>query len=214
MLTKAIQTWNEYLINYTDRTFLTKDLSYYDNASNFFSAPGIIDFFGSKGGLVITDIQKFLNVHTDTAVSNLYTFSNSSQAYDLFNLNVFNNTNLFNVTGLEATLLFQTSKSLAQDIESISTAKADIGGMISVFPEYGNIIEMLEFHSIEDDGSLTEALSTPDVKLYYPEPFIASPSFVHEDLWFIHILHYQHWLWFMFISLIMFYFITFINVVR
>jgi hypothetical protein len=25
----------------------------------------------------------------------------------------------------------------------------------------------------------------------------------------MHILHYQHWLWFFFISLIMFYFITF-----
>jgi hypothetical protein len=192
MLTKSIRQWNEYLANYTDKTFLTKDLSYYDNASDFFSAPGIIDFFGSKGGLVITDIQKFLNVNTDSAVSNLHTFSNSSQAYDLFNLNVFNNTNFFNVTGLEDSLLFQTSKFLAQDIESISTAKADVGGMMAIFPEYGNIIEMLEFHSIEDDGSLTEALSTPDVKLYYPEPFIASPSFVHEDLWFIHILHYQH----------------------
>jgi heme/copper-type cytochrome/quinol oxidase subunit 2 len=61
---------------------------------------------------------------------------------------------------------------------------------------------------------MIDDLSTPDTKLHYPEPFIASPSFVHEDLWFIHILHYQHWLWFMFISLIMFYFITFINVVR
>jgi hypothetical protein len=56
--------------------------------------------------------------------------------------------------------------------------------------------------------------STPDVRLHYPEPFIASPSFVHEEIWFIHILHYQHWLWFMFISIVMFYFITFINVVR
>jgi hypothetical protein len=34
--------------------------------------------------------------------------------------------------------------------------------------------------------------STPDVRLHYPEPFIASPSFVHEEIWFIHILHYQH----------------------
>jgi heme/copper-type cytochrome/quinol oxidase subunit 2 len=57
-------------------------------------------------------------------------------------------------------------------------------------------------------------IATPDCKLYYPEPFIASPSFTHEEIWFIHILHYNYWLWFFFISLIMFYFITFINVVR
>jgi heme/copper-type cytochrome/quinol oxidase subunit 2 len=54
----------------------------------------------------------------------------------------------------------------------------------------------------------------PDVKLYYPEPFAATPSFNHEEIWFIHILHYNYWLLFFFISLIMFYFITFINVVR
>ena len=73
---------------------------------------------------------------------------------------------------------------------------------------------MFEVMSDRENLAVYESLSTPDFKLYYPEPFIASPSFVHEDLWFIHILHYQHWLWFMFISLIMFYFITFINVVR
>ena len=72
----------------------------------------------------------------------------------------------------------------------------------------------LWFSDIDIDSNTQESLSTPDVKLYYPEPFIASPSFVHEELWFIHILHYNYWLWFFFISLIMFYFITFINVVR
>ena len=56
--------------------------------------------------------------------------------------------------------------------------------------------------------------NNPNYKLYYPEPYIASPSFAHEDIWFIHILHFQYWLWFFFISIIMFYFITFINVVR
>jgi hypothetical protein len=34
--------------------------------------------------------------------------------------------------------------------------------------------------------------SLPEVKLYYPEPFIASPSFNHEEIWFIHILHYNY----------------------
>jgi hypothetical protein len=33
--------------------------------------------------------------------------------------------------------------------------------------------------------------STPNVKLYYPEPFIASPSFIHNDIAYIHILQYQ-----------------------
>ncbi len=34
--------------------------------------------------------------------------------------------------------------------------------------------------------------SIPNVKLSYPEPFTASASFMHADLWFIHILTYQY----------------------
>lgn len=56
--------------------------------------------------------------------------------------------------------------------------------------------------------------SIPNVKLWYPEPFIASPSFMHADLWFMHILIYQYWLWFVFIFIIVFFFITFISTVR
>jgi hypothetical protein len=60
------------------------------------------------------------------------------------------------------------------------------------YPNFYDIIVDYELAVMEDDGSLIDDLSTPDTKLHYPEPFIASPSFVHEDLWFIHILHYNH----------------------
>jgi hypothetical protein len=30
--------------------------------------------------------------------------------------------------------------------------------------------------------SLVQDIATPDCKLYYPEPFIASPSFTHEEI--------------------------------
>nr|ASY95747.1 Cox2 [Stylonychia lemnae] len=56
--------------------------------------------------------------------------------------------------------------------------------------------------------------SVPNVKLYYPEPFIASASFMHSDIWFLHILIYQYWLWFVFIFIIVFFFITFLCTVR
>lgn len=56
--------------------------------------------------------------------------------------------------------------------------------------------------------------SVPNLKLAYPEPFIASPSFMHSDLWFVHILIYQYWLWFVFIFIIVFFFITFICTLR
>lgn len=56
--------------------------------------------------------------------------------------------------------------------------------------------------------------SIPNTKLAYPEPFIASASMMHSDLWFVHILIYQYWLWFVFVFLIIFFFITFICTVR
>ena len=69
------------------------------------------------------------------------------------------------------------------------------------------------FESLEHIRSVYMA-SAPTVKLYYPEPFIASPSFIHNDLGFLHILQYQYWLWFFFIFLIVFYFLSFLVVVR
>jgi|TARA_B110000259_G_scaffold140084_1_gene157742 hypothetical protein len=131
---------------------------------------------------MITDVQKFLNVNTDSSIYSLFNFSNSSQAYDLFHVDLFNNDSFFSVADVESNFLFSTTKLLAQDIESLSIAKSEVETLRDLFPEYSNILERFEFHNLEDDGSLTEALSTPDVKLYYPEPFIASPSFVHEDL--------------------------------
>lgn len=82
--------------------------------------------------------------------------------------------------------------------------------------QYQNVTDDFEIPcSDSQDGSYFDYMRTiPDCKLYYPEPFIASPSFLHEEIWFVHILHYNYWLWFFFISLIMFYFITFIHMVR
>jgi len=56
--------------------------------------------------------------------------------------------------------------------------------------------------------------SIPNTKLAYPEPFIASASLMHNDLWFVHILVYQYWLWFIFVFIIIFFFIGFIITVR
>jgi hypothetical protein len=41
---------------------------------------------------------------------------------------------------------------------------------------------MFEVMANNEENLVYETLSTPDFKLYYPEPFIASPSFLYEDL--------------------------------
>lgn len=84
------------------------------------------------------------------------------------------------------------------------------------FPELQNNIYNAELlnNTLSNDSVIDYTKTLPDCKLYYPEPFIASASFLHEEIWFIHILHYNYWLWFFFITLIMFYFVTFIHMVR
>lgn len=69
------------------------------------------------------------------------------------------------------------------------------------------------FHNLENINSVYH-YSVPNAKLAYPEPFIASASFMHSDLWFVHILVYQYWLWFLFSFIIVFFFLTFLCTVR
>jgi hypothetical protein len=53
-------------------------------------------------------------------------------------------------------------------------------------------LENLDAWLLTGETHTVQTSSIPDTKLYYPEPFIASPSFVHEEVWFIHILHYNY----------------------
>lgn len=78
---------------------------------------------------------------------------------------------------------------------------------------FDQIDNMSVFNNFENLKSVYH-YSVPNTKLFYPEPFIAAPSFMHSDLWFVHILLYQYWLWFVFIFIIVFFFITFLCTVR
>jgi len=75
--------------------------------------------------------------------------------------------------------LFQ---SFANDIQKYSILNNNIDDLTDIFPEKSTQFEYFEFSSAGSDMSTYEVLSTPETKIFYPEPFIASPSFVHEDL--------------------------------
>jgi hypothetical protein len=51
-----------------------------------------------------------------------------------------------------------------------------------VLNEHEDVLSIFEVISVNIDNSLYEFLHLPEFKLYYPEPFIASPSFAHEEL--------------------------------
>jgi hypothetical protein len=185
---------------------------------NPFSIEGLIDFFGiNQNPSLISCLQEYFDVNTSNSVHNLYVLSDPKAQTLLvtWDLNIFTNLSFLSVSDLLNSNLAEVGVALADEIELAAVVRPyQLENLRSLFPNLHGMINNYELGLSSDDFVVVGGLSTPDTKLYYPEPFIASPSFVHEDLWFIHILHYQHWLWFMFISLIMFYFITFINVVR
>jgi hypothetical protein len=51
----------------------------------------------------------------------------------------------------------------------------------NIFSNQLNNIDLFELLTSSSNNSL-QNLSTPDFKLHYPEPFIASPSFSHEEV--------------------------------
>jgi len=80
------------------------------------------------------------------------------------------------------------------DIKTVTPVHTDLDSLSNFFPERTIHFENFELPNLDLEDGVFETLSTPDLKIFYPEPYIAAPSFVHEDLWFLHILHFQHWL--------------------
>lgn len=193
-----IVSLNSNLFDFSDSYFSIKNfLCLFVDSQNDFDK-GIFNF----------QYQEVLNYYTYTYANNTY---NTAFLFDLINSwgkhILIPNVNVLSELDPVIQYLFINLKSKT----SITYAEEN---WRFIYPSFQDNLEMFEVLSYDVDGSLYNTLSTPNVKLYYPEPFIATPSFAHEDIWVLNVLQYQHWLWFFFISLIMFYFITFINVVR
>jgi len=152
---------------------------------DYFSAPNLLDTF-SLGGDFNYDNSQFEYLLSNSKILN----ENS-----VFNIQTFDNN--FNLSFLDyRSLLSQNSFSnlelFINDIEFITPHNSNAESLIHFFPERLIHFEKFELSNLELDEGIFEVLSTPDLKIFYPEPFVASPSFVHEDLWFLHIMHFQH----------------------
>lgn len=128
-----------------------------------------------------------------------------------FNLdNIFLNTIIFNELHFDKKFLWNLDQIFSLKLNSLEN-----------FNNYFQTINFNYLKSLHDYTlfNYTQALdvlhvSIPNIKLYYPEPFIASPTYIHEDIWFLHIVIYQYWLWFFFIFMIVFFFLAFLITVR
>jgi hypothetical protein len=54
--------------------------------------------------------------------------------------------------------------------------------MYDIFPQLDELVGEMDLAARYGEEDLEGSESTPDVRLHYPEPFIASPSFVHEEI--------------------------------
>ena len=110
---------------------------------------------------------------------------------------------LLNTWGLQTTAgtpNFQPSSAKsAQGLEMLMET-SDVS-MLNAKGSTANVRSLLQF-------------TIPDGKLFYPEPFIASPSYLHSDLTYLHIFQYWYWIWFAFVFLICFFFVSFVCTVR
>jgi hypothetical protein len=141
--------------DYNPEEHIELHIHYYENMVHFFLKPTL----GSLRDLYLnTDVQEFFNC---------YLFQNT--AHDFQKSTIFSHVQIF-------------STDLITAMQKVTTPKNDLDLLRSVFPQFSDELILFETLSYDDDGSLYDDLSTPDVKLFYPEPFIASPSFVHEDI--------------------------------
>lgn len=155
----------------------------YEIFNDLFSLESIINFFGSnEDEIFLLRIQEFLVQETSHIVKNL-------EVFNLFNTNdtdvfsIFNDCSFFSVKDLQSSNLFSINSDLIKNIETAGLEFSDnTTALRAVYPNFYDLITDYELAITEDDGSMIDDLSTPDTKLHYPEPFIASPSFVHEDL--------------------------------
>jgi len=165
--------------------------SHYTNGStllggvnDFFTLKNMIELFGSdQKSMFVLELQAFCQANTTETLMTLSTSNYDVMLNNAAFLESFNDHKFFSLTDLASTELAQITTSLAKNFETAALAAPEnVDALRGVYPNLYDLITDYDLALIEDDGSLVDELSTPDTKLYYPEPFIASPSFVHDDL--------------------------------
>jgi hypothetical protein len=93
---------------------------------------------------------------------------------------------LFTNLNLTSTSLQNNSLKLVEELSNLTIIKNDtlkLNGFIGDYSTEKNLLDIESWFYDQDNSSINQQeISTPDVKLYYPEPFIASPSFNHEEI--------------------------------
>jgi hypothetical protein len=118
------------------------------------------------------------------------TYSNITSNIEFNNMNwendiSFNKINDINFDNISVTSkFFQDNESLVKTLAENAFLKNNSEEIYKFFPQMQGTLTDLEilFDEAKDESTLEYIRTIPDGKLYYPEPFIASPSFLHEEI--------------------------------
>lgn len=80
------------------------------------------------------------------------------------------------------TEVFTLGSKIVSEMFFLTKPRNDIFAIIGVLPKHETTFALFEVISINIDNSLYDFIHLPEWKLYYPEPFVASPNFIHEEV--------------------------------
>ena len=152
----------------------------YLTPTNYFSVSNFLALFGENiknkevSGINMS-FQNTLEHYTFSSITTLKDFFLNEFVIGVFNIHTI--PNLLELRDLNYLIQY-----MFMNLKIQTELHYNVDLLRYVFPTVRNELEMFEVLSYDIDGSLYNSLSTPNVKLYYPEPFIASPSFAHEDI--------------------------------
>jgi hypothetical protein len=180
-----LREWKQYLTDIChldNNTNTHPNANTWDSLTDYFTFANASDVLGWNSAHMLSEIPVYMPYWT-TSIWN------------------FNDVNLtFTNADINTTQFYTNINEFVSNLANVVYLKNDSLKLSYFFPEYfnqENIINLeLWFYDLDNTATTQHDISSLDVKLYYPEPFIASPSFAHEEIWFIHILHYNYWLWF------------------
>ena len=161
---------------------------------SFTEASDALSFINLSDVIAAQNFSDKTNFFMPTSMLSLYNFLD--QPFSVF----------YNSQPLSLSTSLQAFSQLCDENTSNLSIEDDPIVYINIEPEY------LDEEGLDIRYSFKYTL--PDAKLTYPEPNVASPSYLHQDLAYLCILQYWYWLWVIFIYLIFFFFLSFLVVSR
>ena len=162
-------------------------MRFYNEYSTFLQPKTLLHSFtlsaDKRDEFIVPSIQSLFDTPTRPFLQFLSNLSHDANIFYISpTFNLFSNALLSNnfMSGVNTLSALNTDIIADTIMDTRKYTKAE--DLRCVLPKYRDIIEFFEVLSINVDNSLYAHLSLPPVKLYYPEPFVASPSFVHEEV--------------------------------